>query len=159
MSIGTTLRVIPYKNISHGSGAHAPATTNLQLEMKERKATLTEKSEVRDRREVCIHELLHTDPAEVCEAVFCARICRLRDHASDARQSGPTRQCSPGLVRCSLSPRWGLLAKWLIIGRHDIRTKQNSAHEGTAALQQRYTKARTTPHITPTSMEVDSYRC
>ena len=31
---------------------------------------------------------------------------------------------------------------------HDIRTEQTSAHEGTAALQPRYTDARTTPHMT-----------
>ena len=42
---------------------------------------------------------------------------------------------------------------------HDIRTKQNSAHEGTTALEQRYTDARATRLMTPTSMEVDSYSC
>ena len=40
---------------------------------------------------------------------------------------------------------------------HGIRTKQNSAHEGTAALQPRYTHARATHHMAPTSKDVDSF--
>ena len=59
-------------------------------------------------------------------------------------------------MRCLLSPRLGLLAKRHIFRGHDVRTEHTSAHEGTAALQQRYTDARATPHMTPTSMEVDS---
>ena len=39
----------------------------------------------------------------------------------------------------------------------DIRAKQNSVHEGTAALQQRYTDECATQHMTPTAMELDSY--
>ena len=31
--------------------------------------------------------------------------------------------------------------------------------EGTAAMQPRYTDARATPHMTPTSMDVDSSTC
>ena len=37
-----------------------------------------------------------------------------------------------------------------IFRRHDIRTKQNGAHESTAAEIHR-------PHMTPTSMDIDSY--
>ena len=39
----------------------------------------------------------------------------------------------------------------------DTTSEQNSAHEGTAALQPRHTDARATPHMTPTPKDPDSF--
>ena len=39
----------------------------------------------------------------------------------------------------------------------DTTSEQNRVHEGTAALQPRYTDARATPHMTPTSKDPDSF--
>ena len=90
---------------------------------------------------------IFTLPENVC---FCNAQFALFGRFSAA--SGSSVPFTLGLQRRSAKQRH-------IFKKHDNRTERTSAHEGTAALQQRQTDARATLHMTPTSMEVDSNTC
>ena len=77
-------------------------------------------------------------------------------------RAGPTPMLSGSCAVLTVS-KIGLLCfflvRWQIFTGHGIRAKQHSAHEGTAALQPRYTHARATPHMILTSKQVGSFAC